>query len=198
MRDKNRQLVFKGPLKCRGGPNGNGENADLLAFLFDHALLLVKPKWINKQHEQYKVYRKVCEVGCSLPPWLIGRFLQPIPLELMTVTAPEEARIAMKTGTTRTKMGSLARTANGKSVKDVIHKPDSKHGFSLTIQHLGRKGYYLTLWAASFAARQNWLEHIDEQQQNLRNRSRIFETMSLTDRFFVGLNKVNCASPYGT
>lgn len=113
------------------------------------------------------------------------------------MTAPEEARIAMKTATTRAKMGSLARTANGKSAKDVIHKPDSKHGFSLTIQHLGRKGYYLTLWAASFAARQNWLEHIDEQQQNLRNRSRIFETMSLTDRFFVGLNKVNCASPYG-
>ncbi|KAJ9097534.1 hypothetical protein QFC19_006708 [Naganishia cerealis] len=179
LRDKNRQLVFKGPLKCRGGPNGNGENADLLAFLFDHALLLVKPKWINKQHEQYKVYRK------------------PVPLELMTVTAPEDARNALKGPTSRSRVGSAARGTNGRSLKDVIHKPDSKHGFSLTIQHLGRKGYYLTLWAASFAARQNWLEHIDEQQQNLRNRSRIFETVSLTDRFFVGLNKVNCASPYG-
>lgn len=115
----------------------------------------------------------------------------------MTVTAPEDARNAMKGPASRTRTGSMARTINGKSLKDVIHKPDSKHGFSLTIQHLGRKGYYLTLWAASFAARQNWLEHIDEQQQNLRNRSRIFETVSLTDRFFVGLNKVNCASPYG-
>ena len=56
MRDKNRELVYKGPLKCRGGPNA--ENADLLVFLFDHALLMVKPKWVNK-HEQYKVYRKV-------------------------------------------------------------------------------------------------------------------------------------------
>ncbi|KAJ9123210.1 hypothetical protein QFC22_001404 [Naganishia vaughanmartiniae] len=178
LRDKNRQLVFKGPLKCRGGPNGNGENADLLAFLFDHALLLVKAKWMNKQHEQYKVYRK------------------PIPLELMLVTAPEDARNALKGSSSRTGLASTARGVNGKSVKDVIHKPDSKHGFSLTIQHLGRKGYYLTLWAASFAARQNWLEHIDEQQQNLRNRSRVFKTLSLTDRFFVGLNKVNCASPY--
>lgn len=115
----------------------------------------------------------------------------------MVVTAPEDARNAMKGPASRTRTGSMARTINGKSLKDVIHKPDSKHGFSLTIQHLGRKGYFLTLWAASFAARQNWLEHIDEQQQNLRNRSRIFETVSLTDRFFVGLNKVNCASPYG-
>ncbi|KAJ9107545.1 hypothetical protein QFC21_001003 [Naganishia friedmannii] len=178
LRDKNRQLVFKGPLKCRGGPNGNGENADLLAFLFDHALLLVKAKWMNKQQEQYKVYRK------------------PIPLELMLVTAPEDARSALKGPASRTGVTSSGRGTNGKSAKDVIHKPDSKHGFSLTIQHLGRKGYYLTLWAASFAARQNWLEHIDEQQQNLRNRSRVFRTLSLTDRFFVGLNKVNCASPY--
>jgi hypothetical protein len=59
LRDKNRELVYKGPLKCRGGPNA--ENADLLVFLFDHALLMVKPKWVNK-HEQYKVYRKV---GCN-------------------------------------------------------------------------------------------------------------------------------------
>jgi hypothetical protein len=115
----------------------------------------------------------------------------------MLVTAPEDARNALKGSSSRTGLASAARGTNGKSVKDVIHKPDSKHGFSLTIQHLGRKGYYLTLWAASFAARQNWLEHIDEQQQSLRNRSRVFKTLSLTDRFFVGLNKVNCASPYG-
>lgn len=56
MKDKNRELVNKGPLKRRGGTQG--ENADLMVFLFDHALLLVKPKWVNKQ-EQYKVYRRV-------------------------------------------------------------------------------------------------------------------------------------------
>jgi len=51
-------------MKRRGG--NQGENADLLAFLFDHAFLLVKSKWVNKA-EQYKVYRRVsCESwsGC--------------------------------------------------------------------------------------------------------------------------------------
>ncbi len=56
LRDKSRELVYKGPLKHRGG--AQGENADLQVFLFDHALLMVKPKLVNK-HEQYKVYRKV-------------------------------------------------------------------------------------------------------------------------------------------
>lgn len=56
LRDKNRELVHKGPLKRRGG--NQGENADLMAFLFDHAFLLVKPKWVNKA-EQYKVFRRV-------------------------------------------------------------------------------------------------------------------------------------------
>jgi hypothetical protein len=62
LKDKNRELVNKGPLKRRGGTQG--ENADLMVFLFDHALLLVKPKWVNKQ-EQYKVYRRVSFKSCG-------------------------------------------------------------------------------------------------------------------------------------
>lgn len=56
LRDKKRELVHKGPLKRRG--NGREEIADLIGFLFDHAFLLVKPKWVNKA-EQYRVYRRV-------------------------------------------------------------------------------------------------------------------------------------------
>lgn len=56
LRDRNRELVHKGPLKRRGG--SREEIADLMGFLFDHALLLVKPKWVNKA-EQYRVYRRV-------------------------------------------------------------------------------------------------------------------------------------------
>lgn len=48
--------MHKGPLKRRGG--SREEIADLMGFLFDHALLLVKPKWVNKA-EQYRVYRRV-------------------------------------------------------------------------------------------------------------------------------------------
>jgi hypothetical protein len=56
LRDKSRELVHKGPLKRRGG--SREEIADLMGFLFDHAFLLVKPKWVNKA-EQYRVYRRV-------------------------------------------------------------------------------------------------------------------------------------------
>lgn len=56
LRDKNRELVNKGPLKRRGG--NRDEIADLMGFLFDHAFLLVKPKYVNKA-EQLRVYRRV-------------------------------------------------------------------------------------------------------------------------------------------
>jgi len=50
--EEDRQLIFKGSLKR--GDNGG----DIQCFLFDHALLLVRVKIMNKR-EQYKVYRKV-------------------------------------------------------------------------------------------------------------------------------------------
>jgi hypothetical protein len=47
-------MVYKGPLKRRGG--SQGDSGELLVFLLDHSLLMVKQK--NKA-EQYKVYRRV-------------------------------------------------------------------------------------------------------------------------------------------
>lgn len=56
LRDEQRELVFKGPLKRRGGTQS--ESAELQVFLFDHALLMVKAKTVHK-NDLYKVYRKV-------------------------------------------------------------------------------------------------------------------------------------------
>jgi hypothetical protein len=50
--EEGRQLIFKGSLKKSEG------GGDIQCFLFDHALLLVRIKVVNKR-EQYKVYRKV-------------------------------------------------------------------------------------------------------------------------------------------
>jgi RHO1 GDP-GTP exchange protein 1/2 len=47
-------MIYKGPLKRRGGTQG--DSGELVVFLLDHALLMVKQK--NKA-EQYKVYRQV-------------------------------------------------------------------------------------------------------------------------------------------
>ncbi len=159
-------------------------------------MLLVKPKWVNK-HEQYKVYRKVRsgfgDPSCAI---LTTYAAQPIPLELLVVTSPDEVHNATRLlSTSRGK--PAAKSISGKSAKDPVPKPESKHGYSLTLIHLGRKGYSMTLWAPTFAGRRKWLEHFDTQQQKLRERSLIFETAKITEGFFGGANKLNCAAPYG-
>jgi hypothetical protein len=57
-------MIFKGPLKRRGG--SQGDSGELLVFLLDHAVLMVKQK--NKA-EQYKVHRRVRHV--IFPSFLI-------------------------------------------------------------------------------------------------------------------------------
>ncbi|KAF2139175.1 uncharacterized protein K452DRAFT_300720 [Aplosporella prunicola CBS 121167] len=65
--EENRQLVFKGALK----KTPTDSNTDIQAYLFDHAVLLVRVKTVNKK-EEMKVYRK------------------PIPLELLVITQMDE------------------------------------------------------------------------------------------------------------
>jgi RHO1 GDP-GTP exchange protein 1/2 len=50
-------MIFKGSLKRRGG--SQGDSGELLVFLLDHALLMVKQK---SKAEQHKVYRRVRHV----------------------------------------------------------------------------------------------------------------------------------------
>lgn len=52
--DPGRELIYKGPMKRRGG--SSADSGDLQLFLFDHALLMVKQK---TKHEQLKVIRRV-------------------------------------------------------------------------------------------------------------------------------------------
>lgn len=57
--EEGRQLLFKGNLKKSASQDGGG---DIQAFLFDHAVLLVRIKVVNKR-EVYRVYRKVCSTN---------------------------------------------------------------------------------------------------------------------------------------
>ncbi|WVR07809.1 hypothetical protein IAU60_004852 [Kwoniella sp. DSM 27419] len=175
LRDKSRELVHKGPLKRRGG--NREEIADLLGFLFDHALLLVKPKWVQK-NEQYKVYRR------------------PIPLELLVLVTPDDNYNSGRLSATRNKL--VTRQSGGKSstAVNVPPKPESKHGFSMTVIHLGKKGYSMQLWVDTYVSRKKWLENIDKQQTILRERSCVFVSETITEGTFGGLRKVNCISPY--
>lgn len=176
LRDEQRELVFKGPLKKRGGTQS--ESAELQVFLFDHALLMVKPKMVNK-HELYKVYRK------------------PIPLELLIVTVYDEVPTG-KGNSTRPK-SVMSRTSTGtrySGTPGTAPKQDAKTGYALTFTYLGKKGYSMTLWASTFVSRKKWFENIESRQEILRQRSNIFDTITLSENFFLGPNRVNCSVPF--
>lgn len=177
LQDPGRELVYKGALNKRGG--GQGDSGDLLVYLFDHALLMVKQK---SKHEQFKVYRR------------------PIPLELLFVHVTDESNNPQRPANARqahktlTKKNSFNR---GTPYAPAIPiKVDGKGGFAITFIHLGRKYYQMTLWASTFVSHRKWVETITKQQEALRERSAVFEMVTLCEGFFLGQNRVNCAAPF--
>lgn len=188
LREEGRELIFKGQLKKRGG--GGSDSAELQVYLFDHALLMVKQKYSHKT-EQLKVYRK------------------PIPLELLTITglvnqqptnhqdSNQSTSLTKKSLMNRASVtgGGGSKSSNHSSITNVMTVKD-KAGYPITINHLGRKGYSIVLWAPSFQSRSKWLEKIEARQIELRNRSTVFEMVALNEGFFVGNNKVTCAASF--
>lgn len=178
LRDEQRELVFKGPLKKRGGTQS--ESAELQVFLFDHALLMVKAKTVHK-NDLYKVFRK------------------PIPLELLIVTVYDEVPTG-KGNATRPK-SVMSKTSTGNRLSGQVPtgsapKQDQKTGYALTFTYLGRKGYSQTLWASTFVSRKKWFENIESRQEILRQRSNIFDTITLAEGFFNGPTRVTCSVPF--
>lgn len=196
LKEEGRELVFKGPLKRRGG-SGQGETAELQAYLFDHAFIVVKPKIVHKM-DILKVNRR------------------PIPLELLVCTIYEDIMLPSTSSTSSmgpSGSGSAAGSASGTGTglaaggapqgkpsgklktlttrmstgtrltsilaQGAGPKQDSKAGFPMRFTWLGRKGYSMTLWASTYAGRKKWFEHVDEAQSKLRKRSNIFNTMTL-------------------
>lgn len=128
---------------------------------------------------------------------------QPIPLELLLIAAPDElngqtARPQTKAlAKTLTKRNSFNRNAPPPPPA-IIAPKSSKDGYSITFVHLGRKFYQLTLWASTQVNRRKWLDVLRKQQETMRLRSLVFDTITLSEGFFVGPNRVNCAAPFGT
>ncbi|KAF8817443.1 CNH-domain-containing protein [Phlegmacium glaucopus] len=174
--DEGRELIYKGGMNKRDG--------EIQVHLFDHALLftkLVKTKHI----EQYKVYRR------------------PIPLELLLITAPLEetngngtVRSQHRKAQALVRKSSLNKERGGvpMAVASIKNEPKGQHWINFI--HLGRKYYNLVLWASTPMSQKKWLEAIYKQQQVMRDRSTIFDTVTLSEGFFAGHNKVNCAAPY--
>ncbi|KAF7309990.1 Rho guanyl-nucleotide exchange factor [Mycena indigotica] len=147
----------------------NKRDGELQVYLFDHALLFAKLVK-TKTHDIYRVYRR------------------PIPLELLLVTASSDE-------TTNSK-----DTLRGQRTRQLVRRgsfvrPDAKGPNWINFSHLGRKMYSLVLWAGSPLAQRKWMDNIIKQQVAMRERSTVFDTIALSEGFFVA-NKVNCAAPF--
>lgn len=169
--DENRQLVFKGTLK----KTPTETTGDITCYLFDHAVLLVRAKTVNKREEQ-KVYKK------------------PIPLELLVITQMEE--VNPKLGIAKRPSANLIA---GKAIAAATPKNNDpkQQGYPITFKHLGKGGYELTLFASTPISQQKWMEHIDTQQRSLRERSNIFTKTIVNEGFFSPTIRVTCAVPLG-
>ncbi|KAJ9155490.1 Rho1 guanine nucleotide exchange factor 1 [Pleurostoma richardsiae] len=162
--EEGRELVFKS--NFRKSPT---ENSEITAFLFDHAVLLVRIKQVGK-NEEIKAYRR------------------PIPLELLSIKEMEE--VIPQNGSVKRSSSSLLPSIRSTS--------DTKkgEGWPITFRHLGKAGYELTLYATTQTGRQKWLEYIDAAQQRLRARADFLNTTIISSGFFTAANKINCVAPF--
>ena len=133
--------------------------------------------------------------------WLLH---QPIPLELLLISATDDAPGAARAQSGRSKSTIVKRNSwngNNKVPLPIPAVPLRLDGgksqqHSITFVHLGRKYYQMTLWASTGYVQRKWVEYITKQQEVLRDRSMIFDTVTLSEGFFSGPNKVNCAAPF--
>jgi len=164
--DDGRELIYKGTLK-----KTPTDPSDIQAYLFDHAMLLVRVKTVGKK-EEVKVYRR------------------PIPLELLSIREMEE--VVPKFGVVKRPSSSLIPGAKANAADN-----SKKEGFPITFRHLGKGGYELTLYANTQGARKKWMEYIGEQQYILRKRGDFYNRSILSNNFFSAVNRVNCVAPFG-
>ena len=162
--EEGRELVFKSQFK-----KSPTDPAEITAFLFDHAVLLVRIKQTGKT-EEIKAYRR------------------PIPLELLAIREMDEVIPMQGMKRSSSSLIPSIRTNNADTKKG--------EGWPITFRHLGKAGYELTLYASNQAARKKWLEFIDNAQQRLRARADFFNTSIISSSFFVGPNQIKCVTPF--
>ncbi|KAK7917079.1 hypothetical protein PG985_010687 [Apiospora marii] len=158
-----RELVFKTQFKK--SPN---DQAEITAFLFDHAVLLVRIKQAGKG-EEVKAYRR------------------PIPLELLSIREMDE--VIPQQGMKRAPSSIIPLRAGNTDNKKV-------EGWPITFRHLGKNFYEQVLYASNQAARKKWLEYIDNAQQRLRARADFFNIGIVSADFFSAANHINTATPF--
>ncbi|KAL0097934.1 CNH domain-containing protein [Phycomyces blakesleeanus] len=174
LRSEERRMIMKGSLKRKGtGP----ESSDMQVYLLDNCLFITKQKYVQNI-EQYKIYKK------------------PIPLALLVIFLPDQAK----------KIPSIlpyGRSSTGGSVTtnniEVPAPTNNKSGYPIVFVHLGRQGFgQITLYANTLLARRQWVHKIEHQRLALTEKQKVFDIIPISERFFNSLNRVNCATTYGS
>ncbi|KAL4961796.1 putative Rho guanyl nucleotide exchange factor (Rom2) [Aspergillus stella-maris] len=162
--EENRQMLTK--MAFKKTPT---DTSEVTVYLFDHAVLLVRIKVVNKR-EEFRVYRK------------------PIPLELLVIPQMEEVI---------PKPGIQKRPSSGLLANKAAAAPAAaRDSLPITFRHLGKGGYEQTLYASSSQQRKKFLELVDEQQTKLRERnSNFYNKNIICEKFFNAVNRVNCLVP---
>ncbi|KAI1472401.1 CNH-domain-containing protein [Daldinia caldariorum] len=157
-----RELVFKTQFK-----KSPTDPTDITAFLFDHAVLLVRIKQVGK-NEEVKAYRR------------------PIPLELLSIKEMDEV----------IPQAGVKRASSNLPFRGKDSDKKSTEGWPITFRHLGKNYYEQVLYASNQTARKKWLEFIDSAQQRLRARADFFNVNTLSSSFFQAGNLVNTVTPF--
>ncbi|ODV98603.1 hypothetical protein PACTADRAFT_48324 [Pachysolen tannophilus NRRL Y-2460] len=184
----NRRILYHCVLKKRNYQDKENQG-EVQAYLFDHALLFVKIKIVNKR-EQHRVYQR------------------PIPLQLLLLSVTEEVP-NLKTMMKRSSAMQISALSSASSL--VASSPPSilmssstslnngnsnSNKFPVTFSYLGRKGDYLTLYAPKLSIQKTLIEKIEAQHKKLIEANDVFTFTPLCQKFFDYSNKINCVVPF--
>ncbi|ODV85687.1 hypothetical protein CANARDRAFT_185147, partial [[Candida] arabinofermentans NRRL YB-2248] len=177
---ENRKLLYQCVLKKRNYQDKE-KQGEVQVYLFDHALLFVRIKVINKR-EVYRVYQR------------------PIPLPLLFVSLSEESQ-SIKMIKRSASTGSLAGSTTSLLFKDnqmsssnlQLSSTSAKCPISFT--YLGRNGYDLTLYATP-AAQKMLIDKLETQTRKMIEDNDVFTLSPLSSKFFDYNNKINCVVPF--
>lgn len=106
-------------------------------------------------------------------------YTKPIPLELLRLAESEEMPRSFRRG------------------PNIIRASASRVDvFPLTFQHIGHRGYELTLYAPNYQARKTWVDLINRQREIWREKNDMYSQHILQSNFFRSTLRINCAKTY--